>query len=120
MQEPLEGKRGHKLMTKELIDRVPKLYETEETPSAEKFAQVKFFSPYSSWTWYVVEFDGVDTFFGLVDGHEVEWGYFSLSELASVGLFGDTVPAVERDCSFQPTPILEIEKQARKRHAGVV
>ena len=82
-------------------------------------AVVKYFSPYNSWTWYAVEFDGEDTFFGLVDGFELEWGYFSLSELASVAIAGNTVPAVERDLYFTPTQVIEIENEARKRHAGV-
>ncbi len=34
--------------------------------------QVKFFYPDCSWTWYAIEFDGQDTFFGLVDGFEKE------------------------------------------------
>jgi Protein of unknown function (DUF2958) len=33
------------------------------------------------WTWYVIEFDGEDPFFGLVDWFERELGYFSLREL---------------------------------------
>ena len=119
MKEPHQGMRRHKLMTEEIRKRLPKLNETEDTPIEEKIAQVKFFSPYNGWRWYAVEFDGDDTFFGLVDGFEVEWGYFSYSELASVALAGNTLPAVERDCSFNPTHILQIETEARKRHAGV-
>jgi len=37
---------------------------------------VKFFSPWMNWTWYAVEFDGKDIFFGLVEGFATEWGYF--------------------------------------------
>jgi hypothetical protein len=56
---------------------------------------VKFFDPTGSWTWYATEFDGKDTFFGLVDGFELEWGTFSLSELRSTkGRFG---LGIERD-----------------------
>ena len=59
---------------------------------------VKFFDPSGSWTWYATEFDGEDTFFGLVDGFELEWGDFSLSELQSVrGRFG---LGIERDRYF--------------------
>ena len=42
-------------------------------------ALVKFFIPDSNWTWYASEFDGEDTFYGLVVGHEIEPAYFSLS-----------------------------------------
>ena len=48
----------------------------------EPYAIVKFFTPDSSWTWYASEFDGDDLFYGLVDGFELEYGYFRLSELA--------------------------------------
>ena len=43
---------------------------------------MKFFM--GGWTWFVTEFDGKDTFFGLVISPivpEGEWGYFSLAEL---------------------------------------
>ena len=69
----------------------------------QALAQVKFFTPDSSWTWYASEFDGKDIFFGLVIGHYKEYGTFSLSELQSVrGALG--LP-VERDLHFEPTPL---------------
>jgi hypothetical protein len=63
---------------------------------------VKFFTPDSSWTWYVVEADkqedGDWEFFGLVDGHEKELGYFRLSDLQQVR--GNLRLPVERDMYF--------------------
>ena len=100
--------RGHALMTDELRASLPALYATEDVPTGEKVVQVKFFSPYSGWTWYAVEFDGEDRFFGLVDGLEREWGYFHLSELEAV-MFRDIVPAVERDLYFEPTAIKDLD-----------
>lgn len=100
--EPNQGLRRHKLLTEDLRKALPALYSTENDGTADKMLIVKFFSPYSQWSWYGVEFDGVDTFFGFVQGHENEWGTFSFSELAETTLFGD-VPAVERDLSFTPT-----------------
>ncbi len=77
------------LMTEELKAKFPKIGATEETPAEEKVVIAKYFDPTGSWTWYAVEYDGEDEFFGLVDGFELEWGYFSLSELKSVhGHFG--------------------------------
>ena len=85
-------------LTKEIRAKLPKLYETEKTPPAEKGCVVKFFQPWGSWTWYAVEFDGQDRFFGLVDGFELEWGYFSLWELRPIqGPWGMTI---ERDLYF--------------------
>jgi hypothetical protein len=60
----------------------------------------------ANWVWLAVEFDGKDTFFGLVNGHESELGYFSLSELASLKVRG--LP-IERDKFFSPTPLSKLE-----------
>jgi Protein of unknown function (DUF2958) len=87
------------LLTDEIKHQLPPLYSTETTP--DPTAWVKFFTPDASWTWYATEFDGEDTFFGLVQGQDEELGYFSLSELQTLqGPFG---LGVERDISFKPT-----------------
>ena len=72
-----------KLLTQEIRKKLPALY-SQEDKGGKAIVQVKFFTPDSSWTWYATEFDGEDTFFGLVDGHEKELGYFSLKELHSI------------------------------------
>lgn len=69
-------------------------------------AWVKYFTPDSSWTWYATEFDGQDTFFGLVQGLEEELGYFSLAELQQVR--GPLGLPIERDLHFQPTPLSQL------------
>ena len=66
-------------------------------------AQVKFFTPDSSWTWYASEFDGEDIFFGLVIGHFVELGYFSLAELEETT--GPLGLHIERDLYFEPAAL---------------
>jgi hypothetical protein len=86
-----------KLLTKEIREQLPFLYTNEDVE--DPIAIVKFFTPFSNWTWYATEFDGKDTFFGLVDGFDRELGYFSLSELESLG------GKVERDSWFDPTPL---------------
>ena len=86
-----------KLLTKEIRQSLPGLYATED--EKDPMVHVRFFSPWMDWTWYAAEFDGKNLFFGLVEGSETEWGYFSLSELKSLrGPCG--VPAVERDLHF--------------------
>lgn len=99
-----------KLLTQALREQLPPLYATETTPMADKMAVVKFFTPDSNWTWYGVEFDGKDTFFGLVDGFERECGYFSLSELESIR--GPMGLPVERDAYFEPTRLEELGVEA--------
>lgn len=76
-----------KLLTNELRRKLPPLYATEHDGDPPVIC--KFFTPDSRWTWYAIEFDANDTFFGWVEGLEKELGYFSLSELDSVrGPFG--------------------------------
>ncbi len=95
-----------KLLTKEILKRLPPLYANENKPLGEIIAQVKFFTPDAGWTWYAAEFDGTDLFWGLAHGFEKELGYFSLAELKSVrGTLG--LP-VERDRFFTPTPLAEL------------
>lgn len=108
--------RGHKLLTKEIRNSLPPLYSTENVPLAEKLFKVKFFSPYSSWTWYasegspILDDDGNEIdyqFFGYVQGFEGEWGYFYLSELENAKVFGG-IPAVERDLYWEEKRFEEI------------
>ena len=94
-----------KLLTDEIKKIIPSLRDQEKLGSSA-IVYIKFFTPDSNWTWYATEFDGVDTFFGLVDGFEKELGYFSLSELESIrGPFG---LKVERDLYFKPTKLKDI------------
>ncbi|YAF99184.1 MAG: DUF2958 domain-containing protein (plasmid) [Nodularia sp. CChRGM 3473] len=62
------------LLPTEIRSQLPDLYSQENIP--DPIAYVKFFNPVSNWIWYVTEFDGEDTFFGLVQGFEEELGYF--------------------------------------------
>lgn len=94
-----------KLLTKEIAAKLPGLYTTEGVALPEKVAYAKLFHPASSWTWYVMEYDGQDTCFGLVVGHETEFGYFSLRELSELRAFG--LP-VERDLYFRPTQVQDL------------
>ena len=87
-----------KLLTKDLRKKLPALYSQED--QEDPMVVAKFFTPDAGWTWFAYEFDGEDTFFGLVSGLEEELGYFSLAELTSIrGPFG---LSIERDRHFQP------------------
>ena len=92
-----------KLLTKELIAKIPKMYETEHLEPEDKMIYAKLFTPWTNWTWYIIEFDGEDHCFGFVKGHDAEFGYFSLRELAS--LTGPAGLRVERDRHFTPTEV---------------
>lgn len=85
------------LLTEEIRRQFKKIG-SQEGKEGEAVCVVKFFQPWGSWTWYATEFDGEDTFFGLVDGFELEWGPFLLSELESVS--GPAGLKIERDLYF--------------------
>jgi hypothetical protein len=93
-----------KLLTKKLRQQLPPLYSTENDP--DPLVVCKFFYPAFSWTWYAIEFDGEDLFYGFVDGDFPELGYFSLAELRGVrdklGL------GLERDLHFTPCRLSEL------------
>jgi hypothetical protein len=100
-----------KLMTKELEAAFKRQRETVELrPNGQDdLVLAKFFDPCGQWTWYATEFDGEDTLFGIVNGFEVELGYFSLSELQSVrnrlGL------GIERDLYWKPRRLSEVRAE---------
>ncbi len=97
-----------RLLTADLRRKLPRLGATANTQ--DPCVICKFFDPCGAFTWYVIEFDGDDTFFGLVQGQEEELGYFSLAELQSVknwlGL------GIERDLYFDPKPLSHFRQKA--------
>lgn len=91
-----------RLLPDEIAATLPPLYATEK--QYDPIARVKFFTPDSSWTWFVTEFDPAERrCFGLVIGHERELGYFLLDELEEVR--GPLGLPIERDLYFEPTPL---------------
>ncbi len=96
-----------KLLTKANLKDLPAIGSTEGK-GWDALATVKFFTPDSNWTWYAVEYDADEKlFYGLVDGFDMELGYFSLTELEnSRGPLG--LP-IERDLHFDPAPLSEIK-----------
>jgi hypothetical protein len=97
--------------TKERLDKIPRLYETEGVELKDKLIYLHFFI--GSCDWYVAEYDGKDLFFGyaILNGDIVnsEWGIISYSELQSL-----KVSFLEIDCEleefFQIKPASEIDK----------
>ena len=91
-----------KLLTEKIKKALPALYSTERIKKEDKEFVCKFFDPLGSWTWLVAEGeeqeDGDWLFFGLVDGFEKEWGYFSLNELETLNI--GLGLGIERDICF--------------------
>jgi hypothetical protein len=95
------------LLPHELVEKFPKLGETAEHNNP--IVQARFFYPDFPWTWYAIEFDGEDIFYGFVDGDFGEYGTFSLSELRNAR--GKLGCEIERDLYFEPMLIQEVLKQ---------
>lgn len=90
-----------KLLTAAIIKQLERnpLYSTDGKNEAPVL--VKFFVPWNNWTWYAVEAvqEGNDwRFFGLVEGHERELGYWVLSDFD--GITGPGGLKIERDRYF--------------------
>lgn len=99
---------AHNLISDELAGIIPPLYAQEQVKDPIVWA--KFFTPDSSWTWYVTEYNPEDRLcFGLVDGWEQEMGYFSVAELESVR--GPMGLKVERDLYFRPCPLSKVKEK---------
>ena len=97
------------LLREEDLKALPALY-AQDGKGDEAIAYVKLFTPDSSWTWFLTEFDpATRTAFALVQGHETELGYVSLEELEAVR--GKLGLPVERDTSFRPTTLSAIRRK---------
>ena len=73
-----------KLLTKELLKKLPALLANVDKKPEHTKVILKLFTPDAQCTWYITEFDGKDTFFGfcnLGDDQNAELGNISLSEL---------------------------------------
>lgn len=82
------------LIDKDLEEILPKLYEQENLQRKTLYA--RFFL--NDWEWYVMEYSPLQKLcFGLVDGYEEEYGYFTINELESLG--------AKRDYEFKPINI---------------
>ena len=99
-----------KLVTEKMVAKIAQKFPlySQYGKKQETVCPLKFFCPYNGWRWYVTEIDeDHDTCFGIVSGFEVEFGYFSISELQSA-LLGGVIPAVERDRYWKPTKLGDI------------
>ncbi len=95
------------------LQRLPRLYETDHLPPAEKIIQEHFFL--GSCDWYMSEYDPDDrVFFGYAilndDFQNSEWGYVSFDELRSVRVRGIEV---DRDLHWKVRKASEVERIVR-------
>ena len=87
-----------KLLTQSLLSKFREVGDQRNVEDSQIIC--KFFYPLNQWTWYCISYDEEsETFFWLVNGHELELGYFSLSELQAFR--GSFWIGIERDLYFQ-------------------
>lgn len=97
-----------KLLTKEILKKLPPLAMSEGEPEGDKRLICKLFAPWGCWTWYLTEYDPLERMaFGFVYGLEREWGFFSLKEIED--LRGPGGLKVERDRFFTPIKFSDIK-----------
>lgn len=95
-----------KLIPKEIKDKIPKLYNTED--QKDPIIYCKLFI--DSWSWFITELSiDDDICFGyVISPFGSELGYFSINEIKKVK--GSLGLSVERDEQFKPTKLSEIKK----------
>lgn len=103
------------MLTKENRQQLPPLLAQDgEGDNATVF--VKYFAPWSFWTWYATEGEPIKDdagkeidfrFFGWVFGDFPELGYFHLSQLTEIT--GPMGLKIERDRYFDPQPLAKVK-----------
>lgn len=96
--------------TAKQLEKLPKLYSTENIKAENKVIRMHFFIGGSDW--YVAEYDpATRQFFGYAvlnnDWQMAEWGYISLDELMSIRKEGIEV---DRDLHWKPIKFKNIKR----------
>ena len=103
--------------SKERLEKIPKLYETEHIPVEKKMIHLHFFI--GGCDWYIAEYDGGDLFWGFAilnrDLQNAEWGYISFTELQEIKSSGWLEIDCETDEAWRVKPAEEVEA-IRKAH----
>ena len=100
-----QTRQANTLLPPEIAAQLPPLY-AGDGQGNDAIAQVKFFTPWTSWTWYASEYDPEERIcFGIIIGHERELGYFSLAEIEEIR--GPGGLKIERDLNWKPRPLKE-------------
>jgi hypothetical protein len=108
-----------KLLTKEILKKLPTLYANENLEPSQIRVVAKFFYPAGAATWYATEFDPQEgLFFGFVnlgDDQMAELGYFSLEELDGFKHPKLSALRIERDKFWDDKTTLEEVMSFKKR-----
>jgi len=102
--------------TEEELNKLPKLYATENMPEDDKEVLMHFFIGGSDW--YVAEYSPEKRiFFGFVimngDLEMAEWGYSSLDEMSAIKFIG---LEIDHDLYWKPKKFREVRADLEKRY----
>jgi len=94
------------LMPPAVAASLPEMYTTGH--DANSMAQVKWYTPDSTWSWFVIEYDPLERLaFGMVHDFQKELGYFTVEDIEEIR--GPLGLKVERDLWFTPQPAIDCE-----------
>ncbi len=104
------------LLTDELRHALPPLGSDLEKPLEAMMVHARFFDPCAGWSWYPIEFDGTDIFFGIVASSNMAFaGQFTLRELEALSDPDDADRRVaRRDEEFSPVQLGELIRREPK------
>ena len=120
----------NKLWTKTAFAKVPAM-KAQDGLGDDAVAHVKLFCPLNGWAWYITEYDPKPgEAFGLVQGHEIELGPFSVREVNPGDWSGEDMqsqndnwrekkyrfPPFERDAHYKPTTLAKIREGIANGH----
>ena len=84
--------------SKKRLEKIPRLYKTEDVPLKKKRVHLHLFI--GGCDWFICEYDGHDLFWGFAilnnDLDMAEWGYISFRELLETNISG-----IEIDCELE-------------------
>ena len=93
-----------KLLTKKIKEQAIKQY--DEGSDMEQMVVAKYFDAMGDWKWFLMNMHKDDDYcWGIVKGHEVEMGSFSMEELKSMQ------PRLQRDLYFEPMKAKDVWEQ---------
>lgn len=109
------------LLPEALKEKLPGLGGNSGGKPGDVIVYTRLVDPTSNWRWYILEFDGEDTCYGLVvTGKNALAGHFTLSELKALRYYDERfgTVGVQRDTFFEPLTLEQLmEKEPKVRQA---
>jgi len=112
MIETQRKRRGHQFMpTKAVMDKMPGMYATENTPADDKMIYAHYFSAMGDWRIAEMNAEAGEAFgYAKLSTYPegAEWGYIDLAELEAVNVHRLII--VERDMYWEPKRFADVTR----------